>query len=452
MIAALVNVLAVPTSPEAALVVANPPSYNGWHELVADSWGSCVVNKKTNCWCSSNYAEKDCDDSTTGPTTDFYGAYEDCGLSFAQPVDISIPVFDTEAPVEKCVSFHKPPSGNGRACQIVCDAYKYLTPQGKKCNPVKLTEQGKKKAAALCTRQRSTDACKSCKMMADSVFIDGHGSNQPKDTRTLNGDLANIADHIRGKAMHLRFRSDHIGEDAGFKICAVNPWKNVGGQAPTGGAFPDGTVPPDNQACPCGTNPQGTLPQGKHPEGTGTGDNCYSNPKWPCERDKTEERAFFTDEDAAAYDTAHAGGGTEARDAKHCKFHINKNGLPNGIATIRATQRHNETLDLTQWERDVESSLARNKVTHSIACCVCQGGWMSGYDPQGDLSTEKELGQMTRSDCIFAAKAVAGANAASIDDTATETVKGTCYAEINAHYSAKGWTADSSKQACLFGK
>merc|ERR1740117_2673436 len=135
---------------------------------------------------------------------------------------------------------------------------------------------------------------------------------------------------------------------------------------------------------------------------------------------------------------------TPQRTIPHTPAGVPKPGMPNTASStsIRMACRMASLL----------SGPRRGTTKLSIACCVCQGGWMSGYDPQGDLSTEKELGQMTRSDCIFAAKAVAGANAASIDGTATETVKGTCYAEINAHYSAKGWTADSSKQACLFGK
>merc|ERR1712166_351704 len=42
-------------------------------------------------------------------------------------------------------------------------------------------------------------------------------------------------------------------------------------------------------------------------------------------------------------------------------------------------------------------------------------------------------------------------NAASIDDSATDTVKGTCFSETNAHFSPAGWVDDSTRQACLFG-
>ena len=59
---------------------------------------------------------------------------------------------------------------------------------------------------------------------------------------------------------------------------------------------------------------------------------------------------------------------------------------------------------------------------------------------------------MARPECILAAKAPAGANAASIDDSATDTVTGTCYSETNAHFSPAGWVDDSTRQACLFGK
>jgi len=104
----------------------------------------------------------------------------------------------------------------------------------------------------------------------------------------------------------------------------------------------------------------------------------------------------------------------------------------------------------SKWQTDVRQSLSRNRVKASVACCVCQGGWVAGYDPQGDMATETELGEMTRPECVLAAKATAGANAASIDDTATETVTGTCYAETNAHYSPAGWTSGAPRQACLF--
>ena len=78
-----------------------------------------------------------------------------------------------------------------------------------------------------------------------------------------------------------------------------------------------------------------------------------------------------------------------------------------------------------RWREPLKSSqaviLARDNVKASVGCCVCKGGWMAGYDPTGDQATETELGEMTRPECILAAKAPAGANAASIDDSATDT-------------------------------
>ena len=64
---------------------------------------------------------------------------------------------------------------------------------------------------------------------------------------------------------------------------------------------------------------------------------------------------------------------------------------------------------------------------------------MAGYDPTGDQATETELGEMARPECILAAKATASANAASIDDSATDTVTGTCFAVTNAHFGPFGW-------------
>merc|ERR1711865_456594 len=62
-------------------------------------------------------------------------------------------------------------------------------------------------------------------------------------------------------------------------------------------------------------------------------------------------------------------------------------------------------------------------------CCVCQGGWLDGYDPAGDMATETLLdGEYTRPECIHAVKKIAGANAASMDDTATDEVAGSCWA------------------------
>ena len=139
------------------------------------------------------------------------------------------------------------------------------------------------------------------------------------------------------------------------------------------------------------------------------GDNCFTNPKWPCPR--------------ASMNTSAASG----------------------------TTTHHLKTKQTSWAEEVDALLARDNVKASVGCCVCKGGWMAGYDPSGDGATETELGEMTRPECIEAAKA-AGGNAASIDDSATETVTGTCYSETGAHFSPAGWVEDSTRQACLFGK
>lgn len=321
---ALVNVLAIPTSSKKTLQSGG--------SLILSINGPCVANRETNCFCSSNFAVEDCDNSAT-PPTGVHGNNEDCDMEWTETVELTSPFFDTES---------------------CCDA----------------------------------------------VTVDHHCSNIARDTTRYVGS----GDGITGaKGCNMHWRSDGSVLKPGFKVCGISLWANPGGKPPQGGSFPGGTVPPDHQACPCGTNPTGAHPGGSD----AAGDNCFTNPVWPCPR--------LTNTSSSSSSSSN-------------KLKVSK----------------------ASWADDVHAILARNNAKTSPACCVCIGGWMEGYDPEGDGSTETELGVMTRPECIEAAKA-AGGNAASIDDTATDTVTGTCYSETNAHFSAAGWVADSTRQACLFG-
>ena len=247
----------------------------------------------------------------------------------------------------------------------------------------------------------STESC------CDWLTVDHHCSNQARDTTRYSGDGAGLDG---ATACNMHWRTDFSVLGGGFKVCAVPLYTKPVGKPPKGGNFPGGTVPPDQQACPCGTNAGGSQPAGHAPRGSdAAGDNCFTNPQWPCPR---------------ASMNASAASGTTAHELK--------------------TKQ-------TSWAEEVDALLARDNVKASVGCCVCKGGWMAGYDPSGDGATETELGEMTRPECIEAAKA-AGGNAASIDDSATETVTGTCFSETGAHFSPAGWVEDSTRQACLFGK
>ena len=480
----------------------------------------CVANKLTNCWCSSNFAEDECDNSTTAASTANYGEYEDCSVSFAQPIDVFVPLFSTEPYVTKyydatCNGYRYVPN---MATKRVCDKENYCEPdrtiKGRPqtgvcgrlgwnnwCDPG--TPDRVEKGACWKIEVNCRDVtyqngqtheyyeypCQHSFLGGDVVTVDAMGANKARDTHRYNGELADSG--MNGvKATHMIWRSDRDTGHPGFKICAVNPFKNVKGHAPKGGSSPEGTVPPDNQACPCGTNAHGTNPQGPHenPVSEGSGDNCYSNPAWPCDRDAAADKRHYghladrdpsvplsTKPDVSAYtaDTAEASTLRERFMAERCSnaravtTHTNfsshqdmfcdmlktKHEDPGQISKV--TSRPTDFVDFdvdagSKWQTDVRQSLTRNRVQASVACCVCQGGWVAGYDPQGDMATETDLGDMTRPVCILAAKATAGANAASIDDTATETVTGTCYAETNAHYSPAGWTSGAPRQACLF--
>ena len=478
MLAAFVQVMAVPASqPQVAGQGIVPPEpdfsdnnwAHNWHELITDSSGPCIANKLTNCWCSSNFAEDECDNTTT-PAAGVYGEYEDCSVRFAQPIDVFVPLFSTEPYVTK---YYKTRCAGYR--WRWCVSHRWI-PGGSWC----------------WGRQYYTYSCQRPFQGGDDVTVDAWGANKPKDTHDYNGELAENG--MNGvKATHMIWRSDRDTGHPGFKICAVNPFVNPGGHAPTGGASPDGVSPPYSPACACGTNAAGTNPGGAHenPVSEGSGDNCYSNPAWPCDRDPAEQKRHYDkledrDEslplsnghDVSLFlsDTTEAASFRGRYLAERCPavqeevnvsmpHHIaphdmfchmikTKQENPGNITHYSARPTGNDTFDLDpgpSWQFDVRRSLTRNNVKTSVGCCVCQGGWVAGYDPQGDMASEEDLGEMTRPECIIAAKAVAGANAASIDDTATETVTGTCYAETNAHYSPAGWTSGSPRQACLFG-
>ena len=469
----------------------------------------CVANKLTNCWCSSNFAEDECDNSTTAAATANYGEYEDCAISFAQPIDVFVPLFSTEPYVTKyydatCSGYHNVPNMATRqkcAGEWQCEPdieesgicgrlgwERYCTcPGGCKgaCRWESNANCEDEEYQNGWTRTYYEYPCQHSFLGGDVVTVDAFGANKARDTHQYNGELADSG--MNGvKATHMIFQSDRDTGHPGFKICAVNPFKNVKGHAPKGGSSPEGTVPPDNQACPCGTNAHGTNPQGPHenPVSEGSGDNCYSNPAWPCDRDAAADRRHYghladrdpsvplsTKPDVTAYtaDTTEASTLRERFMADRCStrtVHANsssqdmfcdmlktKHEDPGQIKRVKSRPTDFVDFDVdagSKWQTDVRQSLSRNRVKASVACCVCQGGWVAGYDPQGDMATETDLGEMTRPECILAAKATAGANAASIDDTATETVTGTCYAETNAHYSPAGWTSGAPRQACLF--
>jgi len=346
MLAVLVNnALAIPSSYKNTLAAKTD-------SLIVSNGGPCVVNRETNCVCSSNFNVDKCDNTATGPfgtvTTRLqrgsrvvalpggYANNEDCDIEWSETVELAVPFFDTEPDF-------------------------------------------------------------------DRLTVDHHCSNKAMDTTAYSGDGYDIDG---SKACNMHWRSDGSKAGMGFKVCGISLWTNPGGKPPKGGSFPGGTVPPDTQACPCGTNAQGDQPAGHAPGGgDAAGDNCFTNPKWPCPR--------------LSMKTSSASG------------------------TKLKTKE-------TSWAEDVDAILSRNNVKASIGCCVCKGGWMAGYDPTGDGATETDLGEMTRPECILAAKA-AGGNAASIDDSATDTVTGTCFSETNAHFSPAGWVDDSTRQACLFG-
>jgi hypothetical protein len=299
---------------------------------------------------------------------------------------------------------------------------------------------------------------------------------KPSSAPSLDGAFVSFA----------KFKSDWGGSSHGFKICAVNPYTNKGGQPPKGGSFPDGTVPPDQQACPCGTNPSGDDPAGTNnaPHGESMGENCFSNPAWPCDGDLDDEEQFWYTVDIVGDDVppnyrhSESWCSTAANPPGYCNEYVTKEMLNASTSRsslkqkdrLRQARVEQEKVDKeqasvdayfnstnvsasTQWQRNVRTRLAKAKVGFSAFCCVCQGGWLAGYDPVGDMATETQLvGQYTRTECIFAVKEqFPGANAASMDGEATESVVGDCWAETNAHYSPAGWTNDSPRQACLFG-
>jgi len=443
MLAALVNILAVPAARETALTPAPPDNtwLHNWQNLIVDTSGPCGVNRETNCWCSSNYQGDDCNDTPdTGGT---YNKFEDCTITFALPVDLHVPVFSVEKyaaksfPCELKPNNYDAPAYKNNWCQNNC-----------------------KRFGACYPYHNQNLAYTGTRGWGDRVFMDHHGWNKPKDTDHYSGELGAIVDGMNGvqtesgdidgkKATRMAWRSDWNGEGHGFKICAVNPWVDPGGKPPQGGGFPGGTVPPDNQACPCGTNPSGDAPAGTHESERASGDNCFTNPMWPCDRDEAEEEQFWD-----SVDVVNSPG-------VPCEYNNNRpHGPCRGPDSVsdetgskyKLSKGLNKSNVVTEWELDARASLTRSSAKASVMCCVCQGGWLDGYDPAGDMATETLLdGEYTRPDCIHAVKKIAGANAASMDDTATDEVAGSCWAESNAHYSPKGWTANSTRQACLLG-
>ena len=473
----------------------------------------CVANKLTNCWCSSNFEEDECDNTTTAASNPTYGEYEDCDVSFAQPIDVFVPAFSVEPYVTK---YYDATCSGYRWVDNYCD-YQVCDEDcamvshdwfwrthchqhcafghcwygwwcSHQCWQVNCRTESRICPSQPKTHEYYTYPCQHPFQGGDVVTVDAWGANRAKDTHSYNGELADNG--MNGvKATHMIFRSDRDTGHSGFKICAVNPFKNPGGHAPKGGSAPEGVSPPFEQACPCGTNAGGTNPGGAHenPVSEGSGDNCFSNPAWPCDRDTAADRIHYdhlndrdtslplsTRPDFQMYFANTAEASTLREDfmagrctARTAPLHANssthemfcdmlkiKQETPSQISHVKSRPANFVDINVDdgiKWQRNVRSSLIRNKVKASIGCCVCQGGWIAGYDPQGDMATETELGEMTRPECILAAKATAGANAASIDDTATETVKGTCYAETNAHYSPEGWTSGAPRQACLFG-
>jgi len=519
---ALVQVVAVPASrPDDVIdqgVVPGDPDFSdnnwahNWHELMVDSAGPCIANTLTNCFCSSNFLEDECDNTTTPAAQATYGDYEDCYVVFAQPIDVFVPLFSTEARVTKwygttCSRYRWkeccwkcPRSSPG--CKSLSDSIDVSW--GRDIHPACDNGCGDCWQGLFKPRSKKQWGCKhkyldeyDCQrsfLGGDSVIVDGYGRNAARDTHWFSGELTDNS--INGiKATHIKWRSDRDGGEAGFKICAVNPFVNPGGHAPSGGSSIEGTVPPDDQACPCGTNPSGDHPGGNHenPVSEGSGDNCFSNPAWPCDRDVAqdqyrysrvqdydpdEEIGFGPDNyiesglchnrngwsDRNSYDITNGDNcraGLEFSEATLKDLAMQKGARKIGPPTLDPMYNTTDpsafaappvSAHVTKWELDVRAALQKNNVKAHVACCKCRGGWIAGYDPQGDMATETELGEMTRGECILAAKAVAGANAASIDDTATETVTGTCYAETNAHYSPAGWTSGAPRQACLFGQ
>ena len=116
----------------------------------------------------------------------------------------------------------------------------------------------------------------------DQLTVDHHCSNKALDTSVYDGAGTGLDG---SNACNMHWRTDGSVPSGGFKVCGVSLWTNPGGKPPKGGKFPGGTIPPDTQACPCGTNAHGDEPAGHAPGGgDAAGDNCFTNPKWPCPR------------------------------------------------------------------------------------------------------------------------------------------------------------------------
>ena len=82
----------------------------------------------------------------------------------------------------------------------------------------------------------------------------------------------------------------------------------------------------------------------------------------------------------------------------------------------------------------------------------CKGGWMGNYDADGDGAHEKYMdGSFTRPECIrYVKEHEPTANAATMSQEATDTVKGYCYAEFEAGGHPDDWHSSEHWQVCLF--
>jgi len=232
------------------------------------------------------------------------------------------------------------------------------------------------------------------------------------------------------------------------------------------GNFPGGTVPPDQEACPCGTNPTGDNPAGTCPGG-GCTTTCAGG--WIKGKDATgaaeegsEEymEGQFTQTECVEYvrkhePTANAAtmsiGATEANKG-YC------------YAEFKASANPDDWDDWDSWQvcRFDGAKLATStkdkaakkmkKMKAAAVCCVCKGGWMGNYDADGDGAHEKYIdGSFTRPECIrYVKEHEPTANAATMSQEATDTVKGYCYAEFEAGGHPDDWHSSEHWQVCLF--
>ena len=208
----------------------------------------------------------------------------------------------------------------------------------------------------------------------DVLTVDHHCANKAMDTAYYSGDGTGLDG---SKACSMHWRTDVSVFGGGFKVCGISLGTDPGGKPPKGG----GTVAPDQQACPCGTNAGGTQPAGHALGGRDAAeDKCFTNPKWPCPR--------------ASINTSSASG-TQLKTKHSWAKHSWDEAQLDVYAILVNTSL------APYWAEDVDAILARDNVKASVGCCVCKGGWMAGYDPTGDQATETELGEMARPECTL---------------------------------------------------